>query len=155
MQLHNYLIWEMNRLKSVNENEGEGERALDSILESVFGDLETWIKNELTKDYEAPLIILNNKVDAPLSNINMDDPEDPNDYQGELILFHEPETNQFHYLNNVQSSINFQSNKSEFHIFRVFCPDKECREELHLKINSKYHELVDSYMEKKNTATDD
>ena len=149
------LIWEMNRLKSVNENENEGEKVLDSILESVFGDLETWIKNQLTKDYEPPLIVLNNKVDAPLSNVNMDDPEDANEYQGEFILFHEPETNQFHYLNNVQSSINFQSNKSEFHIFRVFCPDKECKDELHLKINSKYQELVDSYMKKNDTIISD
>ncbi len=141
------LIWEINRLKSIPENNEKEKKVLDSILETVFGDLESWIKNDLSESYESPLIVLNNKVDAPLSNIKMEDPEDPNEYQGELILFHDPETDQFHYLNNVQSSINFQTNKSEFHIFRVFCPDKECKDELYTKINSKYNELVDSYME--------
>jgi len=146
------LVWEINRLKSVNENNNEEKIVLDSILESVFGDLETWIKSELSTDYEMPLIVLNNKVDAPLSNIRMEDPENPNEYQGELILFHNPDTDQFHYLNNVQSSINFQTNKSEFHIFRVFCPEEECKEELYTKIDSKYSELIDSYMKEDNNS---
>ncbi len=145
------LIWEINRLKRIIEN-NKGKRVLDSILETVFKDLESWIKNELSKDCASPLIILNNTVDAPLSNIIMEDPEDPNDYQGESILFHDPDTDQFHYLNNIESSINFQSNKSEFHIFRVFCPDNKYKDELNTKIEAKYNELIDSSMKEYNNA---
>jgi len=100
-----------------------------------------------------PLIVLNDKIDEPLSNKRMEDHENPNEYQGELTLFHNSDTGQFHHLNNVQSSINFQTNKSEFHIFRVFCPQEKCKEELYTKIDSKYNELIDSYItEDKNSV---
>lgn len=99
-----------------------------------------------------PLIVLNSKIDAPLSNIPMEDPVNPDEYQGQLILFHNPDTDQFLYLNNVQSSINFQTNKSEFHIFRVFYPEEESKEELYTKIDSKYNKLVDLYLKEDNNS---
>ncbi|MFX1276015.1 MAG: HD domain-containing protein [Promethearchaeota archaeon] len=139
------LVWEENRLKNIISN-NNSDTKLDNLLERIFSQLEDWIKNELQKDYEFPLISLNHKVDAPLSNIEIDDPENLDDYEGESILFHDPMTDKFHYLYNVQSSINFQINKSEFKIFRVYSTKEGYRNELHEKIDKKFKELTDFYI---------
>ncbi len=141
------LVWELNRLKSVIDDEEKKIKALDSILGPILDELESWINVELAKEYDSPLIVLNQKVEAPLTQ-DFGDIANPNDHQSERTLFFNPKTNEFHYLNNVESSINFQTNRSEFRIFRVFCPDKKYGEELNIKIKIKYNELITSSLEK-------
>lgn len=143
------LIWEKNFLKrNIEKATNTDESPSDTTLIQVFKDLKRWIKTDLSKNYNTLLIVLNHRISAPLSNVENEDPEQLKNYIGEYTLFHDPETDQFHYLQNVESSINYRNNKTGFHIFRVYCPDKEYKKVLHTKIEAKYDELIKSSAKK-------
>ena len=139
------LVWERNFLKNeIEKTRAHSDTPSESLVQ-VFKDLEKWIKNELSQDTDAPLlIVLNHRIPAPLSNIKNEDPEELKDYIGKYTLFYNSEEEKFHYLHNVKSSINYRLNKTGFHIFRVFCPERELKEELNNKIGTKYNELIET-----------
>lgn len=140
-----FLIWEKNRLKNKNVESGKDNKfRSESVLNEILNELKKWIKEDLSQNFEFPIIVLHHKVDAPLKNYEIEDPTDPklSDYTEKYTLFHNPKTENFHYLHNVQSSINYRTNKAQFHILRVFYPEEKDKEKLRLKIEQKYQEIL-------------
>jgi hypothetical protein len=131
------LVWEKNLLKKI-----EPDRKLESVIKKKFEKLEEWIKNDLNKEYNHSLIVQNTEIDAPLKNIQEEDPENINDYEGDLTLFYDFDEAKLHYLHNINSSINYQSKKSNYYIFRVYDIEEENKsEELKEKISKKFQDF--------------
>ncbi|MGV9199615.1 MAG: hypothetical protein ACOC44_20390 [Promethearchaeia archaeon] len=90
-----------------------------------------------------------NEVDAPLKNVTEVDPESLADYDRDSVLFYDLDNKEFHYLHNVESSINFHSNKSKYYLFRIFSMlDDESSSEIESKIVQKYEELLERFGER-------
>lgn len=137
------LIFEENLLKT-EPNKKSSKGKLDSVLARGFEELKKWIKNELNDVYNNSLIVLYSDIDAPLKNIQEEDPETVEDYEGNLVLFYDFDEEKFHYLHNINSSINYQHKKSKYHIFRVFnMKESDDPEELRDIISKKFEELTE------------